>query len=438
VTGATRPRTPSAFDVHVVGAGLAGLSCAVRLAAAGLRVAVHEATDHGGGRCRSLFDPVLERVIDNGNHLLLSGNVATHRYLRDIGAADTMASPPSAVFPFLDVRSGERWVVRPNRGPVPWWIFVPSRRIPKTRPRDYLAALRLLRARPEATVAECFGALGPAYERFWRPLAVAVLNTEPEQAAARLLWPVVKLTFGKGAGASRPCVAKDGLSASLVDPAVAFLRARGAAISFNRRLRALGLEDNCVTELRFTDGAVPVGEREQVVLAVPPSAAKDLVPGLDAPVESSAIVNAHFRLPEAPAPLPFGSSLLGLVGGTAEWLFLRRDVASVTVSAATSLATEEAEPIAARVWPEVALALGLSRHAALLPPYRVIKERRATFAQTPESLPLRPPTRTAFANLFLAGDWTGTGLPATIEGAVVSGANAARAALKTLRGLGPP
>ena len=179
-----------------------------------------------------------------------------------------MASPPRAAFPFLDVRSGERWVVRPNRGPVPWWIFAPSRRIPRTRPSDYLAALRLLRAGPEATVAECFGALGPAHERFWRPPAVAVLNTEPERAAARLLWPVVKLTFGKGAGASRPCVAKEGLSASLVDPAIAFLRARGAALSFNRRLRALGIAEGCVTGLRFTDGAVPVGDQALVVLAV--------------------------------------------------------------------------------------------------------------------------------------------------------------------------
>jgi squalene-associated FAD-dependent desaturase len=424
--------------VHIVGCGLSGLSCAVRLAALGVRVTAHEATDHGGGRCRSLFDSVLGRVIDNGNHLLLSGNLATQRYLRDIGAADTMASPPSAVFPFLDVRSGERWVVRPNRGPVPWWIFAPSRRIPGTGPGDYLAALRLLRATPTMTVAECFGALGPAYERFWRPLAVAVLNTQPEQAAARLLWPVVKLTFGKGATASRPCVAKEGLSASLVDPAIAFLRAHRATVSFNRRLRALGIEGGRIAELRFSDGAIAVSNHDQVVLAVPPSAAKELVPGLNAPAESSAIVNAHFLLPEAPMPLPFGSSILGLVGGTAEWLFLRGAVASVTVSAATGLAPEEADRIAARVWPEAAFALGLSRHAAVLPPYRVVKERRATFAQTPASLLLRPPARTPFANLFLAGDWTDTGLPATIEGAVVSGEKAARAVLGALRDLGSP
>ena len=108
--------------VHVVGGGLAGLSAAVDLAERGFRVALHEATQQAGGRCRSFFDPVLGMEIDNGNHLILSGNHATLAYLDVIGARDHLTTAPSATFPFIDLKTKERWVVRANDGRFPWWI----------------------------------------------------------------------------------------------------------------------------------------------------------------------------------------------------------------------------------------------------------------------------------------------------------------------------
>ncbi len=161
-----------------------------------------------------------------------------------------------------------------------------------------------------------------------------------------------------------------------------------------------------------------------------PAALAELLPGTAVPPESRGIVNVHFRLDAPPPPLPEGSPLLGVVGGTAEWIFPRGDMVSVTVSAADALAEEDARLIASRVWPEVATALSLAGGpGADLPAWRVIKERRATFAQVPGALALRAPTRTEVVNLLLAGDWTDTGLPATIEGAVVSGRAAADAVL---------
>ncbi|MSO92594.1 MAG: FAD-binding protein [Rhodospirillales bacterium] len=409
---------------HVVGAGLAGLACALRLTQAGARVHVHEAASHAGGRCRSFDDPVVGRRIDNGNHLLLSGNVRTLAYLRDVGAARTLAGPEQATYPFFDLGSGERWTLKPNAGPIPWWIFQPSRRIPGTRAGDYLKAVKLGWARDGDTVASCLGTGRPIFPRFWQPLAVAVLNASAEEGAARLLWPVIRETFANGEAACRPLIAADGLSASFVDPAVAFLEKSGCRFDFNERLRSMSFEGARVTGLDFGDGRVSVGADEPVVLAVPPAVASDLVPGLSVPRESRAIVNAHFRL-AAPQAAP---SLLGLVGAVSQWLFVRRDVASVTVSAADGLIDTPAEDLAARLWVEVARALALGQQP--LPPHRIVKEKRATFAQIPAELSRRPGTRTAWRNLLLAGDWTATGLPATIEGAVRSGETAAETVLR--------
>jgi hypothetical protein len=136
------------------------------------------------------------------------------------------------------------------------------------------------------------------------------------------------------------------------------------------------------------------------------------------PSGSHAIVNGHFWL-DRPVELPGGSVLLGLVGGTAQWLFARRELVSLTVSAADDLADRPAETIAQRLWADTARALELP--LAPQPPGRIVKEKRATFAQTPEAARRRPGARTACRNLFLAGDWTATGLPATIEGAIRSG-----------------
>ena len=231
-------------------------------------------------------------------------------------------------------------------------------------------------------------------------------------------------TFARGEAACRPRIARTGLSDAFVEPALALLRGRGAAIRFRHRLRGLAFAGGRVQRLDFGAHTVALRDGDSVVLALPPPAAARMVPGLTVPEGSHAIVNAHFRL-SAPAPLPAELPLLGLVGGTAQWLFVRGEIASVTVSAADALADEASEAIARKTWRDVARALALDRDA--LPPYSIVKEKRATFAQTPAQARRRPRTRTALANLYLAGDWIDTGVPATIEGAARSGHMAAGA-----------
>jgi squalene-associated FAD-dependent desaturase len=404
--------------IHVVGAGLAGLAAAVRLASCGMKVVMHEAAGQAGGRCRSYHDPALDMVIDNGNHLLLSSNHAALSYLATIGAADTLAGPPNADFAFMDLAAGERWTLRINAGLIPWWIFDRRRRVPGTTAGDYLAFARLLYASEEKTICETVRCEGALYDRLARPLWVAALNTDPKEASAALAGAIIRETLAKGGKACRPLIARDGLGAAFIAPALKFLGEHRAQVRFGHRLRALACAGGEATALDFGEDKITIGEGDAVILAVPPVVAADLVPDLATPSEFRAIVNAHFRLPPPAALAP----ITGVVNGTVEWLFSFPDRLSVTISAADRLLEAPRESLAQQIWDEVATIAQLPK---TLPPWQIVRERRATFAATPAENAKRPPAQTAWRNLFLAGDWTRTGLPATIEGAIRSGHRAA-------------
>jgi hydroxysqualene dehydroxylase len=409
--------------VHVIGAGLGGLSAAVRLAEAGRKVALYEAGAQAGGRCRSYVDDVLGCRIDNGNHLLLSGNNRALAYLNTIGAGATLTGPDETQFDFFDLATDERWTVRPNRGVLPYWLLDPKRRVPGSRLGDYAPALRLALAGPDATVAGLFAGKPLLYRRFWAPLAVSVLNTQPDEAAAHLLWPVLRETFGRGADHCRPLIVAEGLSESFVYPALDWLRLRGASIRFGARVRAIRYDEAGAVALDVAGETIELASGDQVIVAVPPPVAASLVPGITVPGEFRSILNAHFRLDEQAS----GVSILGVMGGATEWIFRHGELASVTISAADRFLDDDAETLAVMIWGEVARALGLNR--AVMPPWRIIKEKRATFAQTPAQIRLRPPTKTRWRNLVLAGDYIDNGLPVTIEGTIRNGEAAAAALL---------
>jgi squalene-associated FAD-dependent desaturase len=420
----TTPREAGA--VHIVGAGVAGLGAAVALAGQGARVVVSEAARQAGGRCRSYHDGLLDMTIDNGNHLVLTGNSAVQRFVAAIGAQDRLVGPATAAFPYFDVASGQRWTLRPNDGLIPWWILDRDRRVPGTGLAEYLAIASLMRRHPGRRIDEVLNCKGPLWERFLRPLLVSVLNTPPEEGAADLAGAVMRETFAKGGRSIYPRVAAPSLAAAFVDPAVERLHKTGVEVRLGRRLVGLKLRDNKVAGLTFADGEQELGARDTVVLAVPPWVAQELLPGLVVPDAFCAIVNAHFKLATS-AALPL---LVGLIGGTAEWVFAFPDRLSVTVSAADRLIDIDSEALAPLLWRDVAAVHALAGNP---PPCRIVKERRATFAATPEQNARRPSASTEWPNLFLAGDWTDTGLPATIEGALRSGERAAVLASRMTR-----
>ncbi|WP_287497209.1 hydroxysqualene dehydroxylase HpnE [Pandoraea sp. CB10b_02] len=410
-----------AGTVHVIGAGLAGLAAAVRLASRGAAVVLHEAAPQAGGRCRSYFDRQLNAVIDNGNHLVLSGNTAMREFTRVIGSEHTLTGPGRAEFAFVDLESDERWTVRLSEGRLPWWIFDRRARVPGTKWSDYLSLAPLLRAGPEATMTDAMRCPLTLYKRLIHPLFLAVLNADPAEGSAQMAGAVIRETLAAGGKACHPLIASDGLDVSFVTPALAFLDAKGAQVLMQHRVRVLGYasDGSRVESIDFGDGPQALGEDDAVVLAVPPNVAASLVPGLTTPDEYRAIVNAHFQVPPPPGCPP----MIGVVNGVSDWIFAFENRLSVTISGADHLLDESRESLAQRIWEEVARACRVP--ATPMPVWQLVREKRATFAATPAQDTRRPGTKTRWRNLMLAGDWTATGLPATIEGALRSGNRAA-------------
>ena len=409
---------------YIVGGGLAGLSAATQLASRGIAVDVIEGAGQAGGRCRSYFDAAMGGVIDNGNHLVLSGNHAVAAYLDRIGAKDALVGPPHAKFNFVDLNSGGRWTLCPNEGPLPYWMASPSRRVPGTHTTDYFQYAPLMWAGPDVRVDEIVKERGLLWQRLMRPFLLAALNTAPEESSAKLTGALLRETLAKGGSHYRPRIAHPTLAAAFIDPAIRYLEKRNGAVRLSTRLRGLTLGPRDVMTLDIADATLPVGPRDVVILAVPPWAAADLIPGLRVPDDFRAIVNAHFKMP-APSSFmgPNGTpGMLGVIGGTAEWIFGFEDRISVTVSGADAIVDQDREALATRIWADICKALNIT---APMPVWQIVKEKRATFAATVQQDARRPIAQTAWRNLFLAGDWTQTGLPATIEGAIRSGATAA-------------
>lgn len=340
--------------------------------------------------------------------MLLSGNISTLSYLHRIGARRSLLGPAEPTFPFRNVKTGEAWTLRINEGAFPWWVFARNRRVPGTNFFNYLALRKFHSARPTDSVTDLLGNSSTLYHKLIKPLAISALNTMPEAGSAAALGAVLAETMERGGYATLPRWARIGLSETFIDPAIDWLRAHGA-------------------EIRFGERITKISPSQYTVVATPPWVAAELIPDLTVPDEFESICNIHYKAHMNPGETGFW----GLIGGMAEWVFARPDVISVTISAANRYISIPPEDMARQVWAELAKTFVLE--ANTLPPYRVLWERRATFRATPAQMKRRPGTRTCNPNVVLAGDWTDTGLPATIEGAIRSGNAAAMALVNPVR-----
>ncbi|AOI87307.1 hydroxysqualene dehydroxylase HpnE [Burkholderia pseudomultivorans] len=412
------PRT-----VHVIGAGLAGLSAAVELQRRGRRIVLHDAHAQAGGRCRSWFDETLGATIDSGLHRIFAGQAATQRYLRAIGAADQLAGPSLPEFPVVDVAAQQRWTLRFGAGHWPSWLFDAASRAPGTTPLDYLALAPLAFARTGRSLAQTMRCDGVLWDRWLRPYWLGLLNVEPRHATAELARAVLCGMFAAGGAGCRPLVARHGLGSAFVDPALRMLQHGGAQIRLRSRLDAFefGAHGNAVDAVAIGAERIELAPGDAVVLAVPPEVAQPLVPDLTAPDTFSAVVTAYFAV-EPPAGSPLDTAV---VNGVVDAVRSGDDQLAATIHDAARWLDMPHDTLARRIWEDVARVTGAN--PATLPAWQLAIEPRAGFAAVPSQEMKRPAVRTRWTNLVLAGDWIATGLPATIEGAIRSGQLAADA-----------
>jgi hydroxysqualene dehydroxylase len=443
----------AAFDVIVIGGGFAGLSAAAALAERGARVLVLEARAQLGGRATAFTDRVTGELVDNGQHVMFGCYRQTLAFLQRVGASDRVRMQPSLELVCYDAMR-RRSVLRCPRLPAPLHLLAGVMMWDALPWGDRLSALRaawpIVSARRELTrqlgqpsggretVQQWLDAHGQGkmlQEWLWHPLAVAALNQLPEHAAAAPFVRILAEMFAPDASSASLVLPTVPLHEMYAEPARRYVEARGGAV----RTSALA---RITVDGRRVDRVEVRGERfaaHTVIAAVPwfhlrslfgqraPQQLDDVLAAVDA-MEPMPIVTVNLWYDRT----VMHESFAGLPGRVMQWVFDKRiafggsashlslvssgatDIVSRTNDELSDLAAREVEaslPGARGVWPVRAT---------------VVREKQATFSLAPGQ-PVRPATRTAVDNLLLAGDWTETGLPATIEGAVVSGHNAAGA-----------
>jgi zeta-carotene desaturase len=441
-------------DALIIGGGFAGLAAGVALAEAGKRVCLLEQKPHLGGRARSFRDPTTGSVVDNGQHLFMGCYHSTIHFLKTLGTLDQVHFQSKLTVPFLD-REGRLSRLNCLNLPSPWHLLLGVLRSGSFTWKQKLEVLRLgkglrtpgQKSPPAAgeTVTAWLSRLGQSeglQRNFWDLLCIAAMNEDPRIASAQLFERVLRLALFSSPADSRLGIARVGLSECYPAEAAAYIEAHGGCVQTGRGVKQLLIAEGICRGIDL--GAGEKIEGLPVISAVPWHQLAAVLPG-DLP-RNDPFFAASLALRPAPiisinlwfdAPVT-DLEFVGLRGTTIQWLFDKTRILgandhyiSLVLSGAHEHISRSKEELLAIALRELGEMLPAVRKVKLLHSL-VIKERFATFSPSPEAEPLRPPARTPIRGLFLAGDWTATGLPATIEGAVQSGYTAAKALLENL------
>jgi hypothetical protein len=390
--------------IHIIGAGLSGLAAAHGLAATGrFEIVVHERAATLGGRRRAFFDAADGEAVDSFNPVVWPHWRATRALIEAVGARPQWREGAQELA-FVDLMSNARWSLAPGRWP--WAALLPGRRAPGLKASDYFRLARIAGGRRGPPPK------GPALEKLWRPLSLAALNIAPEAAAMDLL--AAELAEALAAPPAAPLFPGRDFGHALMFALESHLRRQGVTIRCERKLERLAFAADRVTGLEFDFDRVELGARD----AVAPWVAARLAPGLLAPDAFTATITAHFAV----SPSPRTPALAWIVNGPFHAMVSREEGLSVTAFDAGAEMETPREALAAKYWAIVAAIAG---HLDELPAWRLIKQKRATFAATPEQNALRPEPETAWGNLVLAGGYVRSGRAESLESAVRSGERAA-------------
>lgn len=423
--------------IVIVGGGWAGLAAAVELSGRGHRVVVLESSRQLGGRARRLAFG--DDGVDNGQHLLIGAYRETLALMARVGIREQTAMLRLPLR--LEVRAANgALVLAAPRLPAPLHLGAALlaggglRLGERWRAlgfalRHYLQGFRL---REDCSVAELLADQPSRLkELLWHPLCLATLNTLPTQASAQVFLRVLRDSFAHHRRDSDLMIPRLDLGRAFPEPALDFIERHGGQVRLCSRVTALEVKDGRIAAVRLGSERLSAA---QVILAVPPGAAARLLShhGSTAPLADTLaqfghepITTVYLRYP-VEARLP--AEMVGLAGGFTQWLFDRRvygqpGLLAAVISGPGEHVELEREPLAARIAAEVAA------HFPTLPApteHLVVREKRATFRCTVGIDARRPAAATPLAGCWLAGDYTDTGYPATLEGAVRSGVQCAR------------
>jgi len=449
-------------DVLIIGGGFAGLAAGVELAGAGHRARLVEQKPYLGGRAFSFSDSATGATVDNGQHLIMGCYRATIRLLETIGTLDCVRFQPRLKINFIDPPGRVTKLECPDLRS-PWHLLVGVLRSRSFGAREKLEIARLGRALGSGnttsgglSVEEWLTRLGQSEKlrrNFWDLLCIAAMNEDPRRAAAVLFERVLRLALFRSPQDSRMGIPAAGLSNCYTDAARTYITARGGQVEAGRRVSSLiisGVPGVC-EGVRLADGSEI---RARVVLsAVPWFELARLLPSELARTEPffaaclalrpAPIISINLWFDRPITDLEFA----GLRGTTIQWLFNKSRIlsaggetpdaglfyVSLVLSGAHAHIERSKDDLLAAACRELGELLPAARQAKLIHSL-VVKERWATFSPNSDTEVLRPPSRTPVHRLYLAGDWTATGLPATIEGAVQSGYTAAGEIAKCLEG----
>lgn len=429
--------------VAVWGAGFAGMSAALHAGMRGHQPEIFEAKSYAGGRAHSFTDARSGVVLDNGQHIFMGCYPACLELFELLGVRDRLEVQEAMEVPFVSAARG-RTVLRAGRGPAPWHLLAALGGYGEFSWRDRAAVvwlgLRLRlggRARAGETAAQWLGRLGQtagAVRGLWEPLCIAALNEPLATADAGLLETVLRRSIFGARGASAIYVSRVGLSELLLPELRLFLESIGGGMHLGEGIAEVGVTGGRIGPVRTGKGRVL--EHERHICALPWGAVRGLLPEgatagkQAAAMESAPIIALHVFTDRRLMDGPF----VGFLDSPLHWIFDRshqvgeegRYLYSIVISAAYELAQLPAGEFLERVWGELRRLLPEAREARMVH-HVLYKSRDATFAARPEAVGQRPGPRTEWENLVLAGDWTDTGLPGTLEGAAWSGRRAASA-----------
>ena len=439
------PRPPKPKKVVVLGAGFAGLAAASELVLRGHDVTLVEGRALLGGRAHSFVDTKTGLVLDNGQHILMGCYHETLALLRQLGVMDRLYSPPRLDVPFVSEKGRS---VLAASAPAPFHLLSALLGFRELTGADKIAAIKLalrLRVGNEPLSTETadqwlrrWGQTANLIRALWDPLCVAALNEPVGTASAHLFATVIRRSFLSGAADSTILLSRVGLSELFAPEVKTLLEMCRGTLRLQAQVTGFQFESGALREVRFSDGSSL--QPEAVVSALPWNVLRGLLPAESklaracGQIHDAPIVSLHLWLDRPILREPF----VGFLDSPVHWVFSRDHihglnppgqeghVITAVVSGARDLVDKTGAELEELTLRELAKFLPESAGVRVL--HRMVyKARSATFAATPEAEPLRPEATTEWANLWLAGDWTDTGLPATIEGAIVSGRRAARA-----------